>query len=183
VSRIAIFTEEDRGRFTELLKELLPQINAWRIELSRGQAFIQYETATGVRHAADLFGDGMASIFRIALSLFDSSKDKIVIIDEPELSLHPQAQKSLALVLSRYSSDRQIIATTHSPYFIIWSDLALGAKIYRLTQTREGVMVGKLSHETIGGLGRLIADWQKPNLLDAVAREVFFADDVVFFEG
>lgn len=28
-----------------------------------------------------------------------------------------------------------------------------------------------------------MSDWQKPHLLDPVAREVFFADEVIFFEG
>src|SRR5208282_4930541 len=77
VSRVAVFSKDERKRFTDLLSELLPQIDKWRIELSRGQTFIQYETQSGARHAADLFGDGMASIFRIALSLFDSAAGKI----------------------------------------------------------------------------------------------------------
>ena len=86
-------------------------------------------------------------------------------------------------MLARFASDRQVIVTTHSPYFINWSDLAVGAKIYRLTQAPGGVDIGSLSPETIVTLGRMIGDWQKPSLLDAVAREIFFADEVVFFEG
>jgi ABC-type uncharacterized transport system ATPase subunit len=183
VSRLACLSADDRERFSKLLKELLPQLSAWRIELSRGQTFIQYETEAGARHAADLFGDGMASIFRVALSLFDSSVNQIVVIDEPELSLHPQAQKLLASVLSRFASDRQIIVTTHSPYFVNWSDLTNGGRIYRLTQKKDGVAIGSLASRTLHRINKLIADWQKPNLLDEVAREVFFADEVVFLEG
>jgi predicted ATP-dependent endonuclease of OLD family len=183
VSRLAALPIEQRGRFNALLKNLLPQLSSWRIELSRSQTFIQYETESGARHSADLFGDGMASLFRIALSLFDSGPGVIVVIDEPELSLHPQAQKLLAALLSRISSQQQIIVTTHSPHFVSWSDLANGSKVYRLNQLRNGVNVGALRSETVADLNRLIADWQKPNLLDAVAREVFFADEVVFAEG
>jgi predicted ATP-dependent endonuclease of OLD family len=125
----------------------------------------------------------MASLFRVALALYDSTPNHIIVVDEPELSLHPQAQKQLASVISRFASDRQIIITTHSPYFVNWSELANGAKIYRLTQEKQGISIGSLQPATIANLERLIADWQKPNLLDAVAREVFFADEVVFFEG
>lgn len=183
VSRIADLSIEQRKEFDKLLKELLPQVGTWRIELSRGQTFIQYETRTGARHAADLFGDGMASLFRVALALFDSREGHVVAIDEPELSLHPQAQKTLADVLARFAQNRQIIITTHSPYFVNWSDISAGAKIYRLSQEKDGISVGALDSDTVTDIERLIADWQKPNLLDAVSREVFFADEVLFLEG
>lgn len=183
VARIAELNVEGRAAYNRLLKELLPQLSSWKIELSRSQTFIQYETAAGAQHAGDLFGDGMASLFRLALALHDSAPEKIVLIDEPELSLHPQAQKLLARVLARFASDRQIIVTTHSPYFVNWSDLVAGARIYRLTQSADGVDVGGLEDETLAQLARMDADWQKPSLLDAVAKEIFFADEVIFFEG
>ena len=62
VARIAELTAENRAAYNVLLKELLPQLSSWKIELSRGHIFIQYETAAGAKHAADLFGDGMASL-------------------------------------------------------------------------------------------------------------------------
>jgi predicted ATP-dependent endonuclease of OLD family len=183
VSRVAALTTAERQQFDVLIKELLPQLNTWKIELSRGQTFIQYETKSGAKHAADLFGDGMSSIFRIALTLTDSGRGHVVIIDEPELSLHPQAQKALATVLSRHARDNQVIMTTHSPYFVNWSDIANGAQVYRLTQEDEGISVGVLQQQTLRNLRGLVDDWQKPNLLDVVSREIFFADEVVFFEG
>jgi len=183
VSRVADLSNDRRSAFDLLLKELLPQLTKWKIELSRGQTFIEYETSSGAKHAADLFGDGMSSLFRIALALTDSGEGMIVVIDEPELSLHPQAQRALASILSRYASDRQIIVTTHSPYFVNWGDLSNGAMICRLTQGGTGISVGALRAETLADLQGLVDDWQKPNLLDAVAREVFFADEVIFFEG
>lgn len=183
VSRVASMPLVERSKFDALLQELLPQLNSWKIELSRGQTYIQYETDGGARHAADLFGDGMSSLFRIALALFDSKPNTVVAIDEPELSLHPQAQKTVALVLSRFSKDRQIVVTTHSPYFVNWSDISNGALVYRLTQQRSDIAVGALTRDTFVSLQGLFDDWQKPNLLDVVAREVFFADEVIFFEG
>lgn len=183
VSRVARFTEQEKNAFNALLKELIPQIDSWRVELTRGQSFILYETKSGARHSADLFGDGIASLFRVALALLDSRDGYIVVIDEPELSLHPQAQKTLASVIARYAKDRQILITTHSTYLVRWADLSTGAQVYRLSQAEEGIAVGSLKPDTIKNLNKLIADWQKPNLLDAVAREVFFADEVVFLEG
>ena len=139
VSRLAAMTSTQKNDYDVLLKKLLPEVSSWKIELSRGQTFILYKTAAGAQHAADLFGDGMASLFRLSLALFDSSASHIVVIDEPELSLHPQAQKAMASVLSRNAADRQIIITTHSPYFISWTDLSNGTKVCRLAQKQDGI--------------------------------------------
>jgi predicted ATP-dependent endonuclease of OLD family len=125
----------------------------------------------------------IASLFRKALALYDQENQSCVVIDEPELSLHPQAQKRLAEFISSKSDRCQIILCTHSPYFINWNDLNAGAIIYRLRQNREGIQAGRLSSLTIDGLRRLVEDWEKPQLLDPVAREVFFSEEVVFFEG
>jgi energy-coupling factor transporter ATP-binding protein EcfA2 len=183
VSRVAALAQEHRVAFDALLRELLPQLTKWKIELSRGQTFIEYETSSGAKHAADLFGDGMSSLFRIALALFDSTEASVVAIDEPELSLHPQAQKAVASAISRFAKDRQIVVTTHSPYFVNWSDISNGARISRLTQEAAGISIGSLQQKTLQDLRGLVDDWQKPNLLDAVAREVFFSDQVLFLEG
>jgi predicted ATP-dependent endonuclease of OLD family len=183
VGRIAAMLPSQRAEFDRILKELLPEISSWKVELSRGQSFIQYITKAGAQHSADLFGDGMASLFRVSLAIVDSGAGQILVIDEPELSLHPQAQKSLAAMLSRCASDRQILITTHSPYFVSWADLANGAKVYRLAQGEDGVSVEVLDPYTIENLKGLTDDWQKPNLLDAVSREIFFADEVLFLEG
>jgi predicted ATP-dependent endonuclease of OLD family len=183
VSRVAGLATDERLKFENILRELLPQLNSWKIELSRGQTFILYETKSGAKHAADLFGDGMSSLFRIALALTDSIEGQVIAIDEPELSLHPQAQKLLAAALSRYADHLQLLITTHSPYFVNWNDLANGAKVYRLTQEDAGITVGVLQEQTLEDIRGLVDDWQKPNLLDVVSREIFFADEVVFFEG
>src|SRR5262249_32740737 len=42
VARVARFDVTQRNTFDALLKELIPQINKWRVELSRGQSFILY---------------------------------------------------------------------------------------------------------------------------------------------
>lgn len=173
ISRLAALTGAQRDAYNILLKELLPELSSWRIELSRGQTFVLYKTKSGALHAADLFGDGMASLFRLSLALFDSSATQVIVVDEPELSLHPQAQKILASVLSRYAADRQIIITSHPPYFVSWADLANGTKVYRLTQREDGIAIGSLDLCTIANLKGLTDDWQKPSLLDAVSREIF----------
>ena len=54
-------------------------------------------------------GEGIVSIFAIVDSLYDSKKDDVIVIDEPELSLHPALQKRVFSLISEFSKDRQII--------------------------------------------------------------------------
>jgi len=51
-------------------------------------------------------------------TLASLSKDEIlIIIDEPELHLHPSLQEQFIRYLKKISPDKQIIVSTHSPYF------------------------------------------------------------------
>jgi putative AbiEii toxin of type IV toxin-antitoxin system/OLD-like protein len=154
----------------------------WKIEYSDGQSYLEYVTINGAAHTANLFGEGVASLFRIVLALYDPD-ESFVVIDEPELSLHPQAQKRLAGFISTQAAHRQIVLCTHSPHFINWADLATGATVYRLRQDRYGIHPHRLSGKTTAMLSKLVTDWQKPQLLDTVAREIFFADEALFLEG
>jgi len=51
-------------------------------------------------------------------TLASLSKEQIIIlIDEPELHLHPQLQEEFVQYLHSLSSEKQIILSTHSPFF------------------------------------------------------------------
>lgn len=168
-----------------IIKKLIPNFSSWHIELSRGQNYIEYVTGNGDMHNSEFFGDGVISLFKIALTLLSEQEDEVLIIDEPELSLHPQAQKNLIKVLSESSFEKQIIITTHSPYFVRWEDIEKGAKIIRLNKPLDKqCIVSEL--EDISNYKSLINlqhDWQKPHLLDVVAKEIFFSSNIVFVEG
>jgi predicted ATPase len=182
ISRLNSFPPEEKRAFQAALEQLAPQLLGWKIEYSDGFTYLEYTTVNGATHTADLFGEGIASLFRIVLALYDP-EESLVVIDEPELSLHPQAQKRLARFISDKAKDRQIILCTHSPYFVSWKDLAAGASVYRLRQDRDGIQANHLSADAVSSLSKLSSDWQKPQLLDAVAKEIFFADEALFLEG
>lgn len=66
-------------------------------------------------------GAGVRSVY--ILSLLQSfqaikSEHTIFIIEEPELYLHPELQKSMAKTLSEISNNNQVIFTTHSPIML-----------------------------------------------------------------
>ncbi|MCX9029492.1 MAG: AAA family ATPase [Candidatus Methanoperedens sp.] len=66
----------------------------------------------------DKLSDGMLRLLRLFLQLATSKKGDILVIDEPELHLHPGAAKSLREILVGRKSEIQIIVATHSPIFL-----------------------------------------------------------------
>ena len=175
---------DSKGLFDTLMKKLIPHFSTWNIELSRGTNYIRYVTGGNDEHSSELFGDGVISLFKISAALITGTEEEILVIDEPELSLHPQAQKALSLILREYSTNKQILVTTHSPLFINWQDIENGAEIIRLNKLLDKkCTVNALSSPVKATLLQYIEDWRKPQLLDTVAKEIFFSEKVVFVEG
>lgn len=66
-------------------------------------------------------GSGYEMFFSILWAIYRSLSDKkdlIILLDEPELHLHPNLQKELISLLSTLSSKVQVIISTHSPLFV-----------------------------------------------------------------
>lgn len=66
-------------------------------------------------------GSGFEMIFSLIYSYYlskQNGKKMIILIDEPELHLHPEIQKKFVDFLLEISIDTQIIITTHSPILV-----------------------------------------------------------------
>ncbi len=134
-----------------------------------------------------LSGEGYLSVILIAIHLSEYADGvKALVIDEPELSLHPQAQKRLAKLLAEKAKTRQIIICTHSPYFVRWEDYINGAHFVRLSKNKKRCIIKWISANAHGEnewkpVG--FTDVKKPHQWDAVAKEIMFSEKVLFVEG
>lgn len=85
------------------------EVNAWHEELKR---------LNPVEH----LGNGMKSIYMLSLleTYIEDEKriSSIIIVEYPELFLHPSLQKSASKILYRLSKKNQVIFTTHSPNMV-----------------------------------------------------------------
>jgi predicted ATPase len=65
-------------------------------------------------------GFGSQQILPVIVQLFASPEDSLVVIEEPEISLHPAAQVELVkLFADAMSVGRQVAITTHSQYLVM----------------------------------------------------------------
>ena len=79
-------------------------------------------------------GSGIGYVFPILYEIFRAAnKDHIIFIQQPELHLHPAMQANLTDTLIRATSDRRIIAETHSEHMILRA-------LKRVRQTTNGTL-------------------------------------------
>lgn len=171
--------------FDLVLKYVIPNFMEWSIDQNEiGQYFIKLRS-NDKSHSMAGSGDGIISVFVIVASLFDSLPGELIAIDEPELSLHPTIQRRLSSLIGRYSADRQIVVSTHSPYFIDVEALKNGAEVVRTWDRGPTIEVFQLSVASCPQLSKLLnPNANNPHLFGLDAREVFFADDpILIFEG
>ena len=178
-------TIKNPAEFNKLLTEALGFEPTWTIDQSdQGQYFLKFFNGKKA-HSSDGMGEGIVSIFSIIDSLFDSSPGSVVAIDEPELSLHPSLQKRVSGILTRFASDRQVVVTTHSPYFVDLRALARGAQLARVTTTESGSRIHQLTNASKDSIRRLSdGNLNNPHVLGLDARELFFQEDrIILTEG
>lgn len=179
--------QKEKNKFDETIKKMIRNSFDWTIEQNdEGLYYIKMMFANKtVIHTREGIGDGYWSIFTIADVLYDSEPGKIIVIDEPELSLHPELQKNVLKVLEEYSKDRQIIITTHSPYFISLNALVNGAALIRTYKDEESnIRVGWLDDEDKKFIESILANFNNPHIFGLDARELFFIEDnIIITEG
>jgi predicted ATP-dependent endonuclease of OLD family len=180
-----LFTiQQNQAEFNAVLSKVLGQIPNWYIEQAdNGQYYLKFNY-NGSIHNSDGSGEGLLSVFTIVDTLYDSKPGDLIFIDEPELSLHPSLQKKLNNLLLEYAADRQIIISTHSPYFISWQSLQNGGRISRTVKESNGTKIYELREQTTKQVLTLIHNLNNPHIFGLDAREIFFLDDnIILVEG
>lgn len=141
-----------------------------------------YLVKDGLEIEIDTVSSGEREIINFIFGLFlEELRDAIVIIDEPELHLHPNWQKKLIQILKEETQNKniQIFFVTHSSSFIAYNTLN---NIYRIYQQNGFSKCIRINH--------LLQDDDANNIrknlsvVNATNNEkIFFADNVILVEG
>lgn len=171
---------EKLRQFNEVLGRVVRPCPDWTIDQQdSGQYYLKVKSGDAF-HNSDGMGEGIVSLFFIINALYDSKPNDLIVIDEPELSLHPMYQRHLAALLADYAKDRQIVYATHSPYFLPLDKVDSGLTISRVYKDADNnCRIVTVSDETKRALARLTMDANNPHVLGLDAREVFFLEDAV----
>ncbi|HAT9834820.1 TPA: AAA family ATPase, partial [Legionella pneumophila subsp. pneumophila] len=128
--------------------------------------------------SATQMGEGVQNAIVLAiLQSFEETRKRgaILLIEEPEMFLHPQMQRSLYKTIRRIGASNQVIYTTHSPHFL------------SVPEYSDIVMIRKSSLGTKGFLSTLENDDKRRQKLikelDPERGELFFAKKLLLVEG
>jgi len=117
-------------------------------------------------------GVAQLSIFVFAIKLAASQPGTVLLVDEPEISLHPQAQRALMRALRQL--DVQMLIATHSANLLDRADPRL---VVRLRRTATGIDLASPSTLSDRDAAKL-ARFTSPQ-----TAEAFFARTVILVEG
>lgn len=178
------FAYDKRSEFNSVMQRILGEAPDWYIEqLDGGQYYLKI-TSSSTPHGSEGLGDGIVSLFMIVDALYDARPGDLVILDEPELSLHPAVQRRLAHYLVQFSVNHQVIVATHSPQFVNIAALTSGARLARVALKDKRSVIFELASDTAKGLAALANDIHNPHTLGVRAKEAFFLEEgVILVEG
>lgn len=103
---------------------------------------------TGHKSLVEHLGNGMRSIYMLSLlETYIEEEQKIpsiIIVEYPELFLHPSLQKSASKILYKLSKKNQVVFTTHSPNMV--SNFTRG-QVCQVVLDKEGHSVARQNAE------------------------------------
>ncbi len=120
---------EDVRRFDVICRHIgrvLPGFDRFIIEESYGKVFLRWKAKwTDKTFGAHLTSDGSLRFFALVtlLNLPSEMLPSVILLDEPELGLHPAAIGLIADMIKQLSHDKQIIVATQSPLLVDESEL------------------------------------------------------------
>lgn len=143
---------------------------------------IRLSVDDGVETPLENKGSGLQSLIMIELFKFYCkifNQSSLLILEEPELFLHPHAKRMLSDILNDFiqNNKNQIIITTHSEEFICNVDIE---NINVIRKSIEGTKKNRICKEKYGDgkeLQKLKIELQHKN------AEMFFAEKVILVEG
>ena len=116
-----------------------------------------FQTPLGIESA----GFGARQILPVIAQIFAAPKNSVVLIEEPEMSLHPESQTDLARMFAdALSYGQQLLVTTHSqPLLLAMMDAVRGEQlraedvvIHQVSKSPSGAKVDKVRIEDDGAV-------------------------------
>ena len=179
ITACAIFDEEpDVKLFRHYLDLLGYEWNIVKTGHQFGQYISKYKKA-GIIIESNKFSSGEKEIINFLDAVISTKiSNGIMLIDEPELHLHPRWQTILLDLIQEFSDKRnlQFIFSTHSPVFVTHNTIDAVTRIFQ----RNGCS----THASIHAATNLPNKAHLVRIINSHNNErLFFADRVVLVEG
>lgn len=119
VSVIASMKRNEKNRLVEEMTSLYEEIEDVQAKPAGGGALQLFiEEKGGVQISAERLSDGTLRFLFLLAILLQSDPPPLIVIEEPELGLHPDVIPKIAKLLVAASKRTQLVVTTHSRMLI-----------------------------------------------------------------
>ena len=107
---------DGRQKFVKALQQIYDGIEDFQVEVGGGRAdLFVVERGAGERYIpASRLSDGTLRYMMLAAILLDPEPPPLVVIEEPELGMHPDVILGIGRMLVKASERTQLVVTTHS---------------------------------------------------------------------
>ncbi len=112
ISRIR--SSKTRAAFIEAVNEILDGGAAVEVDIDQARAQVFLYEGGSEKVSARRLSDGTLRFIFLAAILLQENLPKVIVIEEPELGLHPDMFGAVANLLRQASERTQIIVTTHA---------------------------------------------------------------------
>lgn len=182
--RLMDLNKGDSTLFDKVMKRILGKPLQWTIDLEdSGNYYVKISKQHGMQHNSDGLGEGIVSLMFIVDALL-GTKDELLVIDEPELSLHPQLQGRLLNELLEKTKESQVVISTHSPSMLSLDSIVNGGVIARVFESNDGSRVCEIDERSRKYISSVTHNVNNPHILGSDARSCFFAEDnLIITEG
>lgn len=141
------FEPEAKGEFLERLREFLPDVTDYKLQIVGGTILMFLMEGRNAVPATRL-SDGTLRWLCLLAILVAPSPPGVIVLEEPELGLHPDMINTLADMLKKAATRHQLVITTHSDILIdALSDVPEAVMV--VEKGEEGTTVRRLDAETL----------------------------------
>lgn len=116
----------------------------------------------------------------IEKKLMGEGDNKLLLIDEPEAFLHPEAVRALSRSLYKIGEKMPLRISTHSPILIDLSENHTSIQVFRVGE-KEAIQLYRSEREKFDVDD--IRNMKILNYVDSYVNEFFFADRIIIVEG
>ncbi|MES1043910.1 AAA family ATPase [Heyndrickxia oleronia] len=116
----------------------------------------------------------------IEKKLMGEGDNKLLLIDEPEAFLHPEAVRALSRSLYKIGEKMPLMISTHSPILIDLSENHTSIQVFRVGE-KEAIQLYRSEREKFDDDD--IRNMKILNYVDSYVNEFFFADRIIIVEG
>ena len=130
------------------------------------------------RLSLEQVGAGVRGVIYLLAAAY-GTKDSVIMLDEPEINLHPAMLREVMEEMEEDGSNNQILITTHSPELLDYEMFDRGSDVIHVSKKDGSVTRGPWSNSVVN-------EWlkeERERLKHQIDARVFFARLAVLVEG